>query len=187
MKTTCPACGSAFDLDAAVSDADARRFADLVAGLDPRVAKPLIGYLALFRPPKIGMRWSRMLTLAQEIEPMIREARVRRNGIVYPCPNESWAAALGYLADRPKAVLLPLKSHGYLLEMLASQAEKQAARDESAVEAQRRVGRTGAHSEPAPLAEAFAPKRDYVVVDTSVRERIGAHVENLKDKLRGKA
>lgn len=144
MKVSCPACGSSFDIDAAVADADARRFAELVAGLDPRVARPLIQYLALFRPEKTGMRWSRMLALAQEVEPMIREARVKRNGLTYAVPLEMWAQALSMLADRPSGLRLPLKSHGYLLEILANQAEKIAAKAESDAEARKR-GNVGAH------------------------------------------
>lgn len=138
MKASCPACGASFDLDAAVSDADARRFADVVAGLDPRVARPLIQYLALFRPEKTGMRWSRMLSLALELEPLIKSGRVTRNGTTYAVPLDMWATALGVLADRPKSLALPLKSHGYLLEMLANQAEKIAARVEAETEARKR-------------------------------------------------
>jgi hypothetical protein len=159
MKVTCPACGSGFDLDAAVSDADARRFADLVAGLEPRVAKPLIAYLALFRPEKTGMRWSRMLSLAEELLPMIREARVRRNGTVYAVPLDAWAAALGMLADRPKNLTLPLKSHGYLLEILANQAEKTAARAETETEERKRTARTGERGDPARIGEHLAGLR----------------------------
>lgn len=167
MKVTCPACGSAFDLDAAVSDADARRFVDLVAGLEPRVAKPLIQYLALFRPEKTGMRWSRMLALAEELLPMIREARVRRSGTVYAVPADAWAAALSMLADRPKNLTLPLKSHGYLLEILASQAEKIAA---------------GAERQ----AEANRGKRSYVEFKGESAVRVNEHLEKLRGATEGK-
>lgn len=162
MKVACPSCGSTFDLDAAVSDADARRFVDLVAGLEPRVAKPLIQYLALFRPEKTGMRWSRMLALADELMPMIREARVRRNGTVYAVPTDAWAGALSMLADRPKNLTLPLKSHGYLLEILASQAEKIAA----GVERQ---------------TEANKSKRSYVTVDGATSTHVDEHLEKLRN------
>jgi len=140
MRVTCPACGACYDLDAAVSDADARRFMDLIAGLHPQVARPLIQYLALFRPEKTGMRWSRMLTLAKELEPMIREARVSRNGTCYVVPLDSWAETLQYLADRPPGLKLPLKTHGYLLEILAGRAEKVAAKAEAEHEQRRRRG-----------------------------------------------
>ncbi len=138
MKVACPACGSSFDLDAAVNDADGRRFVELIGGMHPSVAKPLLQYLALFRPAKTGMRWSRMLSLTQELAPMIREARVTRNGTLYAVPHESWTQALQMLADRPKGLRLPLKSHGYLLEMLAGHAEKIAAKKESREEEQKR-------------------------------------------------
>jgi hypothetical protein len=138
MKTSCPACACVFGLDAGVSDADGRRFAELVAGLDPRVAKVLIQYLALFRPAKTGLRWSRALALAQELEPMIRQARVSRKGTTYAVPLELWAGALSMLADRPKNLTLPLKTHGYLLEILANQAEKIAVKNETQTEQQKR-------------------------------------------------
>ncbi len=154
MKVTCPACGARYDLDAAVSDADARRFVDLVAGLAPAVAKPLIGYLALFRPEKTGLRWSRMLSLAQEIEPMIRAGQVTRNGTIYPAPTEAWAAALGQLVDRPRTLTLPLKSHGYLLEIIAGGAEKAAGKQEREVEQRKQQGRpvTGSGA-PVPVGD----------------------------------
>lgn len=138
MKVTCPACGSQYDLDAAVSDADARRFMDLVAGMHPQVARPLIQYLGLFRPRKTGMRWSRMLSLARELEPMIREARIVRNGTSYVVPLDAWAHALEYLAGRPSGLNLPLKTHGYLLEILAGHAEKMASKEEAQREQRRR-------------------------------------------------
>lgn len=138
MRVTCPACGAQYDLEAAISDADARRFADLVASLHPRVARPLIQYLALFRPSKTGMRWSRMLSLAQELAPMIHAASITRNGTAYAAPLELWESALRHLADRPPGLKLPLKTHGYLLEIIAGQAEKAAARTESEREQQRR-------------------------------------------------
>jgi len=138
MKVTCPACGAQYDLIAAINDTDARRFMALVSGLHPQVARPLIQYLGLFRPKKSGMRWSRMLSLARELEPMIREARITRNGISYVVPLDAWADALQYLADRPPGLKLPLKTHGYLLEILAGRAEKAAAKKEAEHEAQRR-------------------------------------------------
>ena len=84
---------------------------------------------------------------------MIREARVRRNGTTYAVPIDAWAAALSMLADRPKNLTLPLKSHGYLLEILANQAEKTAAADERAVEDRKRAGRVGAYTDPAKVGD----------------------------------
>ncbi len=126
MRLSCPACGAHLSLDAALSDADARRFADLMATLPASLARPLIAYLALFRPAKTGLRWPRLLGLAQEIVPMIQAAEVRRHGRVLRAPHAVWEQALGQLADRPASLSLPLKTHGYLLEIVAQAAERAA-------------------------------------------------------------
>ncbi len=159
MKLSCPACGSAFDLDAAVNDADGRRLVELMAGIPPAVGKPLIQYLGLFRPVKTGLRWSRLLKLTQELEPMIRDARVTRNRVTYAVPHEAWAGALAYLADRPKGLRLPLKSHGYLLEILASQAEKAAARAETESENRKRFSPEGNRTGNAEVVDHLAAAR----------------------------
>lgn len=140
MRVTCPACGSQYDLDAAMNDRDARRFVELAASLHPTVARPLIHYLALFRPAKTGMRWSRMLSLAQELVPQIQAGRVTRGGITRVATVEMWGAALQQLADRPAHLRLPLKSHGYLLEVVSGLAERAAAAAERETEESRRRG-----------------------------------------------
>ena len=140
MKLSCPACGSQFTIDAATGDADARRFAVLVAGLNPQVGKWLIQYLALFTPAKTGLRWARMLTLSQTLEPMIKAAQVTHNGTTYTVPPEAWAAAMEHLASRPAGLSLPLTKHGYLLKMLANGAEKIEAKKEQGTEVQRQKG-----------------------------------------------
>lgn len=144
MKLSCPACAATFDLDAAVNDADARRFGDLIAGIPPAVAKPLVQYLALFRPKRTGLRWSRMLTLTQELAPMITNARIERNGIAYAVPAEVWTWALLYMIEPPEGLSLPLKSHGYLLEVIANQMRRIAAKQEHAREQSRKQRTPGA-------------------------------------------
>jgi hypothetical protein len=123
-----------------MNDRDARRFVGLVAGLHPAVARPLIHYLALFRPAKTGMRWSRMLSLAQELVPQIQAAQVSRGGVTHVATTEMWGAALQQLADRPPHLRLPLKSHGYLLEVVAGLSERAASVAEREVEDNRRRG-----------------------------------------------
>ena len=153
-KLTCPACGALFSLDAAANDAAARQFATLMASLDAQVGAALIPYLALFRPEKTSLRWSRALALAEELVPMIKSGRVTRNGIVRAAPREAWVAAMQHLAARPQGLRLPMKSHGYLLEVVAGSAEKAAAAAERATEATRQRGRDGVReSAPVPLAD----------------------------------
>ena len=183
MKITCPACGSFFGIDAGVNDADARRFAELMAGLHPVVAKPLIQYLALFRPDKTGLRWSRMLSLALELEPMIREAKITRSGIAYAVPREAWAQALLHLADRPKALNLPLKSHGYLLEMLAGGAEKLAAKTEAGAEKRKREHPAVPTSQSAPTASQILATHGFAVspILEKAKEQSRARFDKLRE------
>lgn len=159
-KLTCPACGALFSLDAAANDAAARQFAALVAGLDAQVGAALIPYLALFRPEKTALRWSRALALAEDLVPQIKSARVARGGIVRAAPREAWVEAMQHLAARPKGLRLPLKTHGYLLEVIVGAAEKSAAAAERATEAARRRGPDRPSDGPAPVADHLARARE---------------------------
>ncbi len=156
MKLTCPACGSRYDLDAAAGDADARRLTELLAVLPPQAGRALIPYLALFRPPKTGLRWSRMLALAQEITPQIQQAQVTTGGVTWAAPMELWAEAMQQLADRPATLTLPLKSHGYLQKIVAGLAEKRAAAAEREHEQRHRRGDGGRQSEATSVAEVIS-------------------------------
>jgi len=139
VKIACPACSARFSLDAGVNDDDARKLSALLAGLPPTVARPLVQYLALFRPEKTGLRWSRALAFAVELAPMILSATVVRDRKEYRAPLEAWAAAMQHLVDRPKTVRFPLKSNGYLLEMIASGAERVEAKTEAVREKSKRT------------------------------------------------
>lgn len=139
MKIGCPVCGSIFDLIQAMEDADARQWVTLLTELPPTVIKPLVRYLYLFRPPRQAMRWSRLRKLTAELAPLIRAAEVQRNGISYVVPAEVWVNTLTSLVDHPPSTLrLPLKSNGYLLSVLAGQAEQAAARNEKQAEERKR-------------------------------------------------
>jgi hypothetical protein len=152
MKLPCPACGAMFSIEAAANDAAARRLMALLAGLPEDVGRALLPYLALFRPEKTALRWSRALALAEEIAPAIKAGRVTRHGTTYAVPRETWVAGMQYLADRPQGLRLPLKSHGYLLEVLTNQAEKAAARAERQREDERKH-RPGADDGPRPVGD----------------------------------
>lgn len=150
LNLSCPECGAQFDLGQAMEDADARRLLEWVTRIPPVAVRPYFRYLRLFKPAKQSLRWSRMLTLTREIAPMIEAAQIERNHASYVVPPQQWADAMTELAERPPASLkLPLKSHGYLLSILATQAEKSASQSEQKREEKRRfVGREGVHSGP---------------------------------------
>lgn len=161
MRLYCPDCGGAFDLIQALEDADGRRFVELLTGLPPVVAKPLVRYLRLFKPPQQGLRWSRMLSLTRELAPMIQAAQVTRHRNTYVVAPQQWADAMTMLVESPSPDLrLPLKSNGYLLGMLANVGEQQAGRDEQrAIERHRRRGRDCGTGGAVPVGNLLGKKK----------------------------
>jgi hypothetical protein len=138
----CPHCSGGFDLIQAWQDEDARRFTALITSLPPKVIKPCFIYLThCFKPAKQALRWSKLLKLLQELVPMIKDVQVKRNGTTYCVPLDSWVAKLQELVESPPPnLVLPLKSHAYLLTILANQAEQFAGKAESKTEADKRAG-----------------------------------------------
>lgn len=80
-----------------------------------------------------------MASLLAELNPMIIEARITRNGRVYAAPREVWVAAIDSILASRDRLTLPLKSHGYLLEIIVGQIHKA----EQAAETKRENSRAG--------------------------------------------
>lgn len=118
----CPNCHRDFDLTQAFENKDANAFFDVVSQLPPELIRPAYLYLTeCFKPAKQTVRWSRALKLAQEIAPMMQQQQIARDGVSYIVPISSWATHLELLVNAPPAsMVLPLKSHGYLLSALCA-------------------------------------------------------------------
>jgi len=128
----CPQCGYLFSLSEGRRDADWRAYVALWATLPEPVKRPMGEYLELFRPASRHLGPGRLLRLTEQLAPLIRAAEIKRHSTRYTVPADLWAQAMQYLVDTPpKSLTLPLKSHAYLLEMLANRAEKMAARAEA--------------------------------------------------------
>ena len=84
----------------------------------------LVQYLGLFRPSKSSLSQARMYSLMSELIPDIRAGEIHRNGQVHPAPVAAWTYAFNeVLTARDSGRLkTPLKSHGYLYEILAGWA-----------------------------------------------------------------
>ncbi len=170
MKGSCPACGARFDLECAVTDADGRRVTAILAEMPGNLGGLTLQYLGLFRPKSGGLRYSRMLTLLEELRPCIRESRVARGGQTHLVPHTFWKEALEHLVTRPTSLRLPLKSNGYLFEILGSMGADLAAKTEREHEAQLRRGqRPKSNPNEPPRTE---PQR--------VSEIVAAMKENMK-------
>lgn len=155
MRLTCPACGAEMTLDIALAHEGARSATLTALELPDRLGKSLIAYVTLFRPPKRQLSHDRLAAILGELLPMIQAAQIERNGRTWPAPIEYWRAAIeAMLAKRDAGRLqLPLKSHGYLLEIIAGIANDA----EGKAESQREQRRAYAYSqERAPDAAVTA-------------------------------
>lgn len=124
LDITYPSCGAEFDLGLARNDDDWRELVNLVMSLPAIVHRPVWQYLGLFQG-KQKLRSLKMLRIVKELLPMIKAANVKRGHAIYAVPAEQFARAMTYLVDaRPASLVLPLKGNGYLLGMLANQAEQ---------------------------------------------------------------
>ena len=126
MQIRCPSCGAEMSLDAVIDNDAAAQALTLALSITP-LGKLIVRYLAMFRPAKSKLSWPRVVTLLGELMPMIESQRIERNGSLYEAPHDVWCAAIEQmLATRDAGRLqIPLKSHGYLLEVIISEAARQ--------------------------------------------------------------
>ena len=126
MQIRCPSCGAEMSLEAVIDNDAAAQALTLALSITP-LGKLIVRYLALFRPAKSKLSWPRVVTLLGELMPMIESQRIERNGSLYEAPHDVWCAAIEQmLATRDAGRLqTPLKSHGYLLEVIISEASRQ--------------------------------------------------------------
>lgn len=139
MRLTCPACGAEMTLDVAVAHEGARAATLTALELPAALGKQLIAYVSLFRPPKRQLSHDRLAAILGELLPMIQSAQIERNGRTWPAPIEYWRAGIeAMLAKRDADRLqLPLKSHGYLLEIIAGMANAAEGKAETKRETER--------------------------------------------------
>ena len=141
MKLSCPACGAVASLDVLIGHEGARDAVMAALAIPAPIGKPLVMYLALFRPPKRSLSFDRVANLLNELLPMIRDARIERNGRIWSAPQEYWAMALNEMIVKRDNLTLPLKSHGYLLAIIEGYGQKAEGKQEAQKE-DRKAGRT---------------------------------------------
>lgn len=141
----CPYCGKDIDIVQAMEMVAGNEWTGLLNGLPISLVGALLRYLELFKPIKQELRWSRRLALTKELVPQIKDAQIKRNGIAYSAPVAIWEAEMMKLVvNRPDSLVLPLKSNGYLLSMIAGRGERAAAKLEQAkIEQQRNRNNIG--------------------------------------------
>ncbi|OHD24112.1 MAG: hypothetical protein A2Y38_12315 [Spirochaetes bacterium GWB1_59_5] len=145
MKLTCPACGSLSSLDALLGNEGAREAVMAALAIPAPLGKLLVQYLAMFRPAQRQLSFDRVASILGELLPMISAASIERNGRTWSAPQDYWRMALEEMLTKRDKLTLPLKSHGYLLEIIAGYGNKAEARQEAQQE-DRKAGRTPQHA-----------------------------------------
>ena len=142
MRVICPSCCASFSLDVALQ-MDASRSALLRALAMPApLANLWAQYLGMFRSKARALAHDRADRLMAELLPMLDSGTVTRNGNVRNATLDHWRQALEQMVELRGAdkLQLPLKSHGYLLEVVYAAADRAAAQAERQVEDTRRRG-----------------------------------------------
>ena len=143
MQLKCPACNAGFSLEAALA-VDAARSALLTAlqMLPSPLGALLVQYLGMFRAAGRALSFERVDKLLGELKPMFESGTVTRNGLSRACQLAYWQQGIEKMIElrNNDKLQLPLKTHGYLLEIVSGLAEQAGAREEKMQEAQRRVG-----------------------------------------------
>lgn len=142
MRITCPSCCASFSLDVALQ-MDASRGALLRALHMPAPLAALWAqYLGMFRAKGRALAHDRADRIMSELVPMLDAGTVVRNGNTRPATIDVWRAALEQMVELRNGdkLQLPLKSHGYLLEIVFAAADRGAAKAEQAVEVTRQKG-----------------------------------------------
>lgn len=121
MNVKCPNCGAVHSLDALINDAEASAVLKAVLEMDAELGKAAIRYIGLFRPAKSQLSWARTAKLLNELMPMIKAQEAVRDGVCFHAPTEAWIHGFNETVNaRDQGRLkLPLKSHGYLLEIIS--------------------------------------------------------------------
>lgn len=122
MKTRCPSCGATSSLDVLVGHDGAREALVAAFKLSDRFGSAAVRYLALFRSESRELTMDRVARLLNELLPDIQAQRITRNGQTFEAPQQAWLFAFdqAQLAREQGRLKTPLKSHGWLYEVIAS-------------------------------------------------------------------
>lgn len=117
MQLQCPCCGEQFPFEAGFADADGKRLAALLAGLEPKLGRAVLNYLRLFSPAKRGMRMTKAIRLVEELLDLVNAGQVQRDARTperKPSPPRLWAAGIEQMVLGRERLQLPLENHNYL-------------------------------------------------------------------------
>lgn len=117
MQIQCPCCGEQFPIESGFADADGKRLSALLAGVEPKLGRAVVGYLRLFSPAKRGLRMTRAIRLVEELLEMVNAGTVQKDARTNdskPATARLWAAAIEQMVTGRDRLQLPLENHNYL-------------------------------------------------------------------------
>ena len=167
MNIKCPNCGAVHSLDSLINDADASAVLKAVLEMDAELGKAAIRYIGLFRPAKSQLSWARTAKLLNELLPMIKAQEAARDGVCFPAPTEAWIHGFNETVNaRDQGRLkLPLKSHGYLLEIVSQWQGSGLPSPQSSP-----TGRVGEGGAPSKLRQGVTALGEWAGEDWAKRE-----------------
>ena len=171
---SCPNCRAVMSFDLLLTDDAPREALAAIVAAHPAgktFVKPLLRYVGLFAPEKSQMNHRRMAALILELVPGISAAQIERNGRSWACPIAYWQMAFEQvLAQRDAGQLrLPLKSHGYLYEVLVGFATRDEGKKEQRLEDQR-AGVAGAGLSPSRQAATSTSSGGPVLLNAALKK-----------------
>lgn len=187
----CPSCNARMSLDALLGHQGARDAVLALATLHPsasRLATTTLRYIGLFAPAKREMGFDRVAGLLTELAELMKTGRVERRGRVWAAPLENWIAAMDEMLAKRERLTLPLKSHGYLLEILAGYADRAESGAEEKREAERRYAFSTERQADGPVAlgalvgggARASPPRQKTPPPPDIREKLQRYTKGPK-------
>jgi hypothetical protein len=143
MNVTCPSCGAEMGLDVLLAHDDSRQALARLVALSVPLGRVVLQYLRLFKPAQRAMSHGRTVKLIEELLPDLERGAVTHKGRDWPAPLPLWQAAIERMLAQRDQLTLPMKSHGYLVEIVVGLADKAEAQQEREHEEERRARRGG--------------------------------------------
>lgn len=122
MRTRCINCGATLSLDALIANEGAREALAAAFKLSNQLGAATLRYLGLFRSSTRDLSLDRVARLLNELLPYIQSQTVVRNGVEFNAPTEAWIYAMNQAIEARDngSLKLPLKTHGWLYEVVSS-------------------------------------------------------------------
>lgn len=129
----CPQCGAYGSPELFLGEAARRAAVKAALEMPSPLAEQVLAYVGMWRPLKRGHSWDRVERILSELVPLVRGDTIEHRGERIAVNLVDWQAALDeLLVERRPRLDLPLTSHVYLLDIVASAARKRVADAENA-------------------------------------------------------